>query len=95
MYLKIHESKNGRIVAVCDEELIGKVLEDKDRVMDLDRYRGFYVGEKANEDQVVVALKKFSSLNIVGKKSVAAALRTVNADVMYIKKIPYIQMYKI
>ncbi|MFN7991103.1 MAG: DUF424 family protein [Candidatus Micrarchaeia archaeon] len=98
MYLRIHESPKGRIVAVCDEDLIGKVLEGKDIVMDLDRYRSFYVGGKAGPGEVKDALGSFSSANIVGKESVATAIGIGLAgknDVMYINKTPYIQIYRL
>ncbi len=98
MFLKIHDSGNGRIVAVCDEGLIGKVLEDKQTRMDLDKYRGFYVGDKADSARVREALGKFSSANAVGKESVSVVLSMGLAgkdDVMYIKRTPYIQVYSL
>ena len=98
MYLKIHENPNGKIVAVCDEELIGKVLEEKDKYMDLDKHRNFYIGEKVSEEKVKVALKSFGSVNIVGKKSVKIAtdMKLVSKDeLMYINTVPYIQIYNL
>ncbi|MEW6748540.1 MAG: DUF424 family protein [Candidatus Micrarchaeota archaeon] len=98
MYLKIHQSQRGRIVAVCDEGLVGKVLTDEDVEIDLEMYRGFYVGEKATEQEVKDALKRFDSANLVGKGAVEAALALGLAerrDVMYIKKIPYMQIYRL
>lgn len=98
MYLKIHQSARGDVVAACDEELLGKVLEDKDAFMDLARYRGFYEGEKAGEDGLEKALGRFFSANLVGRGPVSVALRMGLAgkgDVRYIKKVPYIQIYRI
>lgn len=98
MYFKVHESQKSRIVAVCDEELIGKVLQDEDIYLDLNKYRSFYVGEKGTEETVKEALKKFNSANIIGKNSVKVIIEMglANKDeVRYIKRIPYIQLYKI
>lgn len=98
MYLKIHESASGKVVAVCDAALIGKVLEGEGAFMDLDRYRGFYVGEKVAGGRVREALASFDSANIVGEEAVGVALEMGLArkeDVMYIKKTPYIQIYKL
>ena len=98
MYLKIHNNPSGKIVAVCDEDLIGKVLENKDIYMDLDKYRGFYIGSLADQKKVMEALKGFESANIVGTESVSIALSMgiiTKKDVMYIKKTPYIQIYKL
>jgi hypothetical protein len=98
MYLKVHQNPKGAIVAACDEELVGKVLEDKDHYMDIDRYRGFYVGDKAGRGELEKALSSFSSANLVGKGPVDVAIGLGLAskkDVMYIKRTPYIQIYRI
>ena len=98
MYMKIHESPSGKVVAVCDKELIGKVLEDEKIRMDLKKYGSFYVGERVGEDEVGRALETFSSANIVGQKSVGVALSlgfVDKDDVMYINETPYIQIYKV
>lgn len=98
VYLKVHENSGSRIIAVCDKELIGKVLEDKKGYMDLNRYHEFYVGKEVEDEEVKKELKNFSSINMVGKQSVKIALEMNLAndqDVMYIKKIPYIQIYRL
>ncbi|VVC02787.1 Uncharacterised protein [Candidatus Bilamarchaeum dharawalense] len=98
LYLKVHENKEGRVIAVCDGDLIGKVLTDGNAHMDLDRYRGFYVGKEVEDGEVKKELTTFSSINMVGKHAVGIALEMGLAnkqDVMYIKNIPYIQIYKI
>ena len=66
--------------------------------MDLDKYRGFYVGKEVKDREVKTELASFTSINMVGKQSVKIALDMGLAnrqDVMYIKNIPYIQIYKI
>lgn len=98
MYLKVHQSQKGAIVAACDEELIGKVLEDKDAYMDLGKHRGFYAGRVCGKEELKEALGNFISANLVGKGPVEAAIEMGLAgkgDVRYIKKIPYIQIYRI
>jgi len=98
LYLKIHDNPAGKVVAVCDAELIGKILKDENGYMDLEKYRSFYVGEKADEGKVKKALGSFDSANLVGKKVVGIALDMGLAssdDVNYINRIPYIQLYKI
>ncbi len=98
MYLKIHEGKEGRVVAACDKELVGKVLEQNDHYIDLDMYRSFYVGESANADDVGRALENFDSANLVGKKAVDVAIHknlAKDEDIMYINSTPYIQLYRI
>ena len=97
MYMKIHKTQGGKIVAVCDDDLLGRILKEGDLYMDLERYRGFYAGERVGEEDVKKALEGFSSANLVGKEAVKAALSAGVAgkgDVMYINKIPYIQIYR-
>jgi hypothetical protein len=98
MYLKVHKNQSGTIVAACDEDLLGKVLEDKAHYMDLEKYRGFYVGKIADGKELEKALSGFSSANLVGKGPVDVALGmglVGKKDIMYIKTIPYIQIYRI
>ena len=74
------------------------MLEGNGACMDLDRYRGFYAGSKAGAKEVMEALEKFDSANIVGKEAVEVALSMGLAskdDVMYIKRTPYIQIYRL
>jgi hypothetical protein len=97
MFLRIHQNK-GKIVAACDEDLIGKVLEGEGACLDLVRYKPFYVGEKADEADLEAALARFESANLVGKKAVGVAIKMgliTEKDVMYIKKTPYIQIYRL
>ena len=98
MYLKVHETEKGKIVAACDKELVGKVLEEEGICIDLDSYRDFYVGNTATKDEIKDALKEFSSANLVGKKVVGIAVEDGVVDegyIKYIKDIPYIQIYSI
>jgi len=98
MYLKIHETDKGKIVAACDKELIGQILEEGDMYMDLKAYKDFYVGELADRNSVKNALSSFSSANLVGKKVVGIAVEegVISQEyIKYIKDVPYIQIYKI
>lgn len=98
MYLKIHETPEGKIVAACDEELIGKVLDDGVRHLDLGASKDFYIGKLSTEEELKNALKNFNSANLVGENTVNVAVNSGFAhenDVIYINKIPHIQIYQI
>ena len=98
LYLKIHQDEGKRIVALCDKDLIGKVLDDGEAYMDLDRYRRFYVGEIAEKERIIKELEEFDSINIVGKKSVGVVrdLGLVEeGSILHINDVPYVQIYKI
>ena len=95
MYLKIHPTPQGSMVAVCDSELIGKVLSDRKRHLDLAAYSSFYQGKKANAAQVASALRKAQNANLVGKKALKAA-KSAGIDIssaIEISGIPHLQAY--
>ena len=48
--VKVHETPNGKLIAVCDEELLGKRYEEGNKELDLVRYSDFYRGEREDED---------------------------------------------
>ncbi|MEW5996929.1 MAG: DUF424 family protein [Candidatus Micrarchaeota archaeon] len=98
MYFKLHEREGRRVLAACDRELIGKVLEEGGVVLDLAAYASFYKGDLCTEKELLSRIPSASSLNLIGKKAVAAGLRSgafPRDEVKYIKGIPHIQLYRI
>jgi len=65
------------VVAVCDMELLGKVFEEGK--FQLDTKESFYKGEEKSELEAVEILKSMlaedATFNIVGSKSIKAALK--------------------
>jgi len=97
MYLKVHERMGKKVVALCDEELLGEVYEEGDLVLDLKKYKDFYAGKIVDEEEAKKHLKRFDSANIVGEKSVLLAISLglcKKSEVKTIAKIPHIQIYK-
>ena len=97
MYLKIHSSPEGEIVALCDEELIGRVLRDGKMCLDLKVHGAFYKGEKVSQARAVAALSEARNANLVGVRSLEAAKKaglSVSGAVL-ISGIPHLQMYRI
>lgn len=96
MYLKVHNTPTGKIIAVCDKELIGKVLDDGTIFMDLDKNRSFYVGKIASKDEIKRELESFSSINFVGKNAIDLLLgmNLVEKDsVEKVSNVPFVQVY--
>jgi hypothetical protein len=96
MYVKIHESARGRIIAVCDEELIGKKFEEGDLILDVSER--FYKGEIKKEEEVLDILKNEKNLNLVGEKTIKFAIdnNLINEEhVKTIDNIPYAQIYEL
>jgi len=98
MYCKIHEKGGQKVLAACDREIIGKVLEEKGACLDLAKYSSFYKGGLCTEKELLSKIPLASSLNLVGKKAVAAGLKSglfSQKEVKYINGIPHIQIYRI
>lgn len=74
-YVKFHEV--ARCVAICDTELLGKVLREPETGAEVRLQEGFYGGDPVTEAElksiIRSALSRGFSLNIVGEKSVQVA----------------------
>lgn len=102
LYIKKHETDRGNIVALCDQEHIGKVYRDAESgiVLDLERYADFYRGELM---EYAAARKAFNpedlySANVVGEESVKLMLEAgvaVSDEVRTVQGVPFVQIYKI
>jgi hypothetical protein len=76
MLVKIHSSYRNTI-AICDSNLIGKTFEENSKSIFINP--NFYQGEEKTEKQVLEIIELGSNedytFNIVGKSSVALALK--------------------
>ena len=86
------------VVAVCDKELLGKKFEEGK--FQLDIKESFYKGKETSEEDLIKIMKSFSredaTFNIVGKKSVATAMKAgivSEDDVRKIKGIPFVLIF--
>jgi hypothetical protein len=96
--VKVHDTPQGRIVAACDSELLGKKYSDNGRVLDLDRYRAFYSGRECSETELLELIKTFASLNLVGGRATGVAVGSGivgEGSVIKIAGIPHVQAYRI
>jgi len=100
IFLKEYSTENGSILAMCDEELIGKVLKSGKLVIDLDKYASFYKGDLISEEDAAKAIssEEIYSANIVGERSISIVIKNGlvdEKDVMLVGKVPFVQIYKI
>ena len=89
------------VIAVCDKEILGKVFEEPSGAGDgvikqLNVKENFYKGKETEELEVIEIMRSFSAedatFNIVGQKSVAAAIKAgiiTEETVSEIKGIPF------
>ena len=83
------------VVAVCDEDILGKVFEDKG--FQINVKENFYKGEQISKEKLLKFFEKMSvedvTFNIVGKDSVDVALEAGIAskeEVGEVQGIPFI-----
>ena len=96
MYTKIHKSGDRNIIAICDEELIGKTFSEGNLILDITER--FYKGEKLTPDETLELMKGALNLNIVGKESISLALKNKiieKENIIKIQKIPHAQVYQL
>ena len=93
MLVTIHKTSNGKsIVAVCDQELLGKKFEEND--LQLDLTGNFYKGTNLNEIEAKKIIMRVYIINVVGKKSIEFCIREKiikKGDENKISNIPYVQ----
>lgn len=82
------------VVAVCDKELFGKKFEEGEYQLDVKE--NFFCGKELAEKQVIEVMQRMSNedatFNIIGKKSVAAALKAgiiLKEGIKEIQGIPF------
>lgn len=85
MIIKISRSQGREIVAVCDEELLGKVIEEGRKMLDLTA--PFYQGDKKSEEETIAILKRADNLNLVGEKAIALAKKIGLIDEGHVRTI--------
>jgi len=72
MYVKIHRSEHSEIIAVCDENLLGKKIKENE--FELSILESFYKGELMDKNFVIALLKNASNANLVGEEAVSCGL---------------------
>lgn len=93
MIVKIHKTQDRKkVVAVCDEELIGKKFEEKNIYLDLSS--DFYNGGKKSEEETTKAFDDAYIVNMVGEKAVDLGKKAgiiLEDNVLHVQKIPHAQ----
>ncbi|MEK6936894.1 MAG: DUF424 family protein [Nanoarchaeota archaeon] len=91
-FVKIHKKLGREVLAICDEEILGKTLEEGDFYFEIKE--DFYKGEKLSEEQVRVLLKNSPNYNLVGKEIIKIALDlevVEKENIIKIKGVPHAQ----
>jgi len=98
---RIHEKtdrfgKKTIIVGICDKELLGKRLKQGEVVLDLEKHADFYQGTELTQELAGEWIRQGKNLNLVGKKTIAAARKVMRIDgsrLKTVKGVPHLQVY--
>ncbi len=93
--VKIHQSSSGKIVAICDESLVGKVLMFGDTRIDVSHE--FYCEKVCDIEEIFILFQEATCLNLLGENIVSLAIQhglVHEESVIYLetddgKKVPY------
>ena len=95
VYVKIMARGRDRVVAVCDEEILGETLEGGRVPFKVSE--GFYKGTLGEIDEAIAAMRQATICNLVGKTIVEAAIEcnmVHERAVIYFGDIPHAQIVK-
>jgi len=77
MLVKIHSSYR-RIVAICDNELLGKKFEEGKKAIEIKE--SFFKGDEKTEQEIIKIIEdstgEDATFNIIGKNSVNVAIKS-------------------
>ena len=85
MIVKIHKKDEKTIVAVCDDELLGKKFEENGLQLDLSS--DFYKGEQLQSQEVGDIIRNGDIVNLVGTQSVELGIKEGIIEEEQVKKI--------
>lgn len=92
LLVKVHKKEHRTIISVCDKNLIGKLLEEKNRQLDL---RGeFYKGEERTQEEIGDLMRNADGVNLVGEEAVKLGLQEgviTEDNVIIIDKVKHAQ----
>ncbi len=98
-HLKIHDSGGKTVCAACDSEILGKVLEENGRVLDIDAE--FFGGRKVplkKIGEIADSIKLLHTSNIVGSRIVFELVKIGALKACSVKEIcgvKYAMVFKI
>ncbi len=95
IYIKKYNSGLNVLVAVCDEELVGKSFAEGEFTLTITA--SFYKGEAVTEEEVVDSLTHADIANLVGARAIKCALDNSfieETNVIFVDGVPHAQMVK-
>lgn len=97
-WAKVFTTKTEFVVALCDKELLGKILNFKQKRIKVKVSERFYGGEIIDELKVVKLLEKATVGNLIGKSITELAAKNgyiSKENIILIDGIPHAQFVKL
>jgi hypothetical protein len=97
-WCNVFTDKKDVVVVLCDEELLGKKLNFKEKRITVEISEKFYGGKLVDEETAIKLLNKATIGNLMGKKIVELASKNgfiVKENVILIDGIPHAQFIKL
>ena len=91
--VKIYRKGNDLLIGACDEDLIGKTLEEGKYFFEV--RKEFYDGERVTPEVLKKFLEDATIANLVGEKTIKSAIEIGLIDpdcIIKIKGVPHAQM---
>jgi len=92
---KMHETSGNKIFASCDKELLNTKIITND--FEIYFSKSFYGEDKLTIEQIIEHIDDCDSANIFGKKICDLLIKheiILKESIIYIDKIPHVQIYK-
>jgi len=96
MFLKVHRTPDGEILAVCDRELLNTTLLHRE--VEVHISEAFYGNTPADEEQVRAALSNAANANLFGRRVVELAIACGAVDrgcVVLVGGVPHAQVFRV
>lgn len=93
-FCKLHCDSDEKILAVADQNIIGKKFSDKEIVLDVSEY--FYKGKLCGPDDVLELAGAATMINAAGKGIISLLTKEEiisGNNVLVIKGVPHAQVY--
>jgi len=94
--VKVHTYGARVVVAMCDEELVGMILDHDGRAVNVSM--SFYGGDLMAEDDITEIMKGSVNLNLMGPRTIALAIGLGLVEekrVLYLGGVPHAQVFRI
>lgn len=97
IYINSFDSPKGIMIAMCDEELMGRLLREGKVEINLRDYGAFYRGRLVTEEAAAKEISgRVYSANVVGERSVGLLVKAGlvrEGDIRRVEGVPYVHLF--